>query len=94
MSAAVFAAPGIAQAAIAQPGQADCTTIETGKSSASSKCQNLTDHEVTAELWVNCKPASPDQHTSAVVAPGSTVTLSIDCPTPWDRAVGGAASVH
>lgn len=81
-----------AQAAPA--GQADCGNIQFKGSAAEASCANNTDHNVTAELWINCKPASPDQHTSAILAPGGNVTLRIDCPLPWDHAEGGAASVH
>lgn len=78
----------------APAGQADCETIQFEGSHASTDCQNNTNHDVIAEMWINCKPASPDRHTSATVSPGSTKRLVLDCPTPWDHAEGGAASVH
>lgn len=92
---ASFFPVGVASAALDIPqGTADCGDINLDGSKANAECKNLTDHSVTAELWVNCKPASPDQHTTQELQPGESSRLQVDCPAPWDHASGGAASVH
>lgn len=78
----------------APPGQVDCQTVTPGQKEANVVCANNTTHPVQAELWINCKPKAPDQHTSSPVEPGTKVTLHLKCSPFWAHVSGGAASVH
>lgn len=55
-----------------------------------ASCRNDTDHMLTANLYVDCRPNWPDQHVQKPIGPHRTVVLSAHCGG-WSHPAGSSA---